>query len=177
MELHEGNFVDALRRRQEKGLDYVLAHYAGLYKAIIAKTLRGLPAYREECLSDVLLAIWENIDAIDPGRGSFKNWSAAIARYHAIGYLRRYQEEGREVDLEEALGLPYHEDHVLWQWELEDLLANLSEEDRSLFVDLFLKDMTVDEVAQKREATRGSIYSRVSRARKKLRLFIEKEGI
>lgn len=53
-------------------------------------------------MNDVLLAIWDHIDSFQPEKNSFKNWIAAIEKYKAIDYLRKYQKEQMEVSLETA---------------------------------------------------------------------------
>lgn len=46
--------------------------------------------YEEECISDVLFSIWENIEAFNYRESSFKNWICAIAKYKAIDYKSKY---------------------------------------------------------------------------------------
>ncbi|MGF7186815.1 DNA-directed RNA polymerase specialized sigma24 family protein [Desulfitispora alkaliphila] len=69
---------------------YVIDNYGGLIKSIVGKHLYNLQHLHEECLDDVLLAVWDNIDSFYPEKNSFKNWVAAIAKYKSIDYKRKY---------------------------------------------------------------------------------------
>ena len=53
--------------------------------------------------------------------------------------------------------------------EVEELLSCLKESDRQLFRQLFVEDMTVEQVAQNMNISRDVLYNRVSRGRKQLR--------
>ena len=45
---------------------------------------------QDECINDVLLAIWNNINSFDEERSTFKNWIMGIARFKSIDYKRKY---------------------------------------------------------------------------------------
>ena len=93
MKIVENNYVQQLRRHNEKALMYVIDEYGGFLMSIIRKHLFGMPERQEECFDDVLMNIWQNIQAFDESRNTFKNWAAAIARYRSIDYLRQYRKE------------------------------------------------------------------------------------
>lgn len=99
MKINEENYMDQLQKHNERALLYVIDKYGGLLKAVISKSLFRMQSYQEECMNDVLLAIWDHIDSFQPEKNSFKNWIAAIAKYKAIDYLRKYQKEQMEVPL------------------------------------------------------------------------------
>ena len=65
MKITEQNFIQLLNQRNEKALEYVVDEYSGLLKSVIAKNLRYMQGYQEECLDDVLMAIWNNIDSLN----------------------------------------------------------------------------------------------------------------
>ncbi len=44
----------------------------------------------EECINDILLAIWNWIYKYDKTKGEFKNWFGVVARYKCISYQREY---------------------------------------------------------------------------------------
>lgn len=66
--------VAKIKDRDERGIHEIIDKYGGLLFSIIAKYSVGYGDFHEECFNDVLLAIWENIDQFDIGRGSFKSW-------------------------------------------------------------------------------------------------------
>ena len=74
--MREQEIIEALRRREEAGMDALLLHYRPLLQYIIAPILQN-PQDREDCLSEVSLRIWEKIEQFDPQRGSWSAWLTA----------------------------------------------------------------------------------------------------
>lgn len=93
------NFVEKLKRRNEKALEYVIREYGGYVKAAVNHNLAGLPEEMEECMDDVFLDVWEHIERFDAAKGSFRNWIISIARFRSIDYLRRYSRTCMEEDV------------------------------------------------------------------------------
>ena len=86
----EENVVEAIQKRNENAIRFIIDHYGGLLSAIIKRHLPDDLGDYEECLDDVLLAAWHHIDSYDlQTRNSFKQWLAAIAKYKAIDYQRK----------------------------------------------------------------------------------------
>lgn len=90
MSINEDNFIKCLSNKNEKALDYIIDTYGGLIKSIVNKHLYNLTIYHDECINDILLAIWNGIDKYDKRKGEFKNWLAAICKYKCIYYQRKY---------------------------------------------------------------------------------------
>ena len=181
MKITENNFIARLRRRDERALSYVAEHYGGLMYTVVRKQLMNLPDMQEECVNDVLLAIWQHIDRYDESRSSFQNWIAAICRYKAIDCRRRWLSKIQEQPLEDASWIEdarsradFLEQEIFE--ETEQMLSCLKEEDRMLFRQLFLEGVPVDEMAQQFGISRSNLYNRVSRGRKQIRrLYAEKQ--
>ncbi len=174
--------IAQIKRRNEAGLKQLIDKYTGLLKSIIQKTMAYLPQYQEECLNDVLLAIWNNIEQYDAAKSSFKNWICVIAKYRAINYLKKYQNEIQNLSWEEEKHEESyaHHDNVfqqeLWEIQLDQLLEPLSEQDKILFKDYFISTDDTETVAKRNELTPGALYSRISRGKKKIRDFFAREG-
>ncbi len=133
-----------------------------------------MPDKAEECLNDVLLNIWEHIDSFDEKRNSFKNWAAAIARYRAVDYLRKYRQKIQQIDIEEVEIAK--EDAVLEGLleqeayrELKGLLKCLKEKDRSLFWKLYVEEKSMEEISRETGMDKTVIYNRISRGRRLIR--------
>lgn len=65
MKTTEKNVVQELRKRNEKALYFVIDQYGGLIKSIVRKQLSFLENVQEECMDDILLAIWSHIEKFD----------------------------------------------------------------------------------------------------------------
>ena len=174
--------IRQIENRNEDGLKHLIDQYGGLLKSIIQKTLAYLPEYHEECLNDVLLAIWNNIDKYDETKSSFKNWICVITKYRAINYLKKYQIEVHNVSWdEEKHEKSYaHTDNAfekeLWEIELNRLLQPLNEQDKKLFKEYFTSIEDTETIAERNKLTPGALYSRISRGKKKIRDFFYGEG-
>lgn len=172
MKVTESNYIHLLKQRNEKALLYIVDEYSGLLKSVIAKTMPGMPDHQEECLNDVLMAIWDHIDSFQPEKNSFKNWIAAIAKYKAIDFLRRYSRQLTEVPLEhiksEQITNPDLLENEISE-QTEELLSCLSPTDKELFIRLYIKDESMDHVSKAVDLSKPVIYNRLSRAKKKLR--------
>lgn len=174
--------IRQIEKRDEDGLKQLIDQYGGLLKSIIQKTLAYLPQYHDECLNDSLLAIWNHIDKYDESRSSFKNWICVIAKYRAINYLKKYQKDVHNISWdEEKHEIAYaHTDNVfeqeLWEIELNRLLEPLSEQDKLLFKEYFTSIEDTETIAERNKLTPGALYSRISRGKKKIRDFFDRDG-
>ena len=121
------NFVEKLKRRNEKALEYVIREYGGYVKAAVNHNLAGLPEEMEECMDDVFLDVWEHIERFDAAKGSFRNWIISIARFRSI------------------------------------------EEERQILLRYYAEEEDVDVLAEEYGVSDSAIYSKVSRAKKKVR--------
>lgn len=163
-----------IKNRNEKGMELLINEYASLIKAIVKKHLYNLPQHHEECINDVYLGIWNNIASFNKEKNILKNWIAAIAKYRAIDYKRKYLKtlehiDISEVDIESDFTI---EKEVLkneLDYETEEILKNLSLLDKQLFIKLFVREESIKEVSEEFNIKPSVIYNRVSRGKSKLR--------
>ena len=158
MKITEENFIKQLKKGNEKALDYVIDNYAWILKTVIKKHLFKLPDYYEECMNDCLMGIWENI----------------CAKYKSLNYVRKYLKDLENENIENII-LP-EEDNALKEileneisTETEKMLKSISEEDRGIFIKLYLEDKNMDEISFDTGLAKPVIYNRLSRGKKKIR--------
>lgn len=174
MKINEENFIVQLKLHNERALEYVCDQYGGLIRAITARKLFYLKNMEEDCINEVLYAVWEHIEAFDPAKNTFKNWLAAVTQYKCIDYLRKYLKDCGQNPLDEnLLGRGDEPLEQLVQEELseqtERMLACLNEKDRKLFMRLYVEEWDVEQVSRELGMKREAVYNRVSRAKGKLR--------
>ena len=58
---------------------------------------------REECLSDVLLRVWDSIGTFDPGRTALTTWLTHLARNAALNRRRGNEHRREGGTLDEAM--------------------------------------------------------------------------
>lgn len=138
------------------------------------RNLSGMPEEIEECMDDVFLDVWNNIDRFDESKGSFRNWITAIARFRSIDYLRRYSRRRSEEDISEYENKLANDNMLEIINEdisdsMEKLLGGLSDEDRDIILRYYWDDENVEKIADDYGVSSSSIYSRMSRARRRLK--------
>lgn len=174
MIIREDNFIEAIINRNEDGLYFVIDNYGWIIKSVMSKHLFYLKDYEEECFNDCLYAVWQNIESFDKSRSSFENWLGGIARYKSIDYLRKYLKFRDEKDIDD---LPLRVEDKSMDGLLKDeldeeityILSCLSEKDRILFKRFYLKEETVKEISVDIKIKEGTLYSRLSRGKEKIR--------
>ncbi len=175
MKANEKNFITLIRRKKEAGILYVIDTYGRYLRTIVSKRLFALPDQTDECMNDIFLGIWKNIDSFDESKGSFKSWAAGIARLEAIEYLRKASRELQTASLD-GLELPQEDVHLLalveqeLSEETQALLSCLKPEDQELFLRVYAYEEKPEEVSTKMGITRDSLYVRLFRGKRKIRM-------
>lgn len=95
----------------------LIDEYSGLVASVVRKNLGKLINYEEECISDVFLAIWDNIDSFDKDKNSFKNWICVIAKYKAINYKKKYLDKIETSEIDDGI---YYIDTNLLDLEIKE---------------------------------------------------------
>ena len=92
--MEDVQLVHTLQTRQDGAMEQFQTAYTPLLRYIIAPILPD-ERDREECLSDVLLRVWDSIGAFDPGKAVLTTWLTHLARNAALN-RRRGNERRRE---------------------------------------------------------------------------------
>ena len=174
MQITEENFIEQMRKRNEKSLDYVIDKYAWIIETILKKHLFYLMDHYDECMNDCLLAIWENIHYYNAEKSCFKNWVGGIAKFKAIDYTRKYLKDFENTNIEDIdVAIEDNSYKKILEMELreeiEDLLKRLSKEDQKIFKKIYLEEKDINEVSSDMGLSKPVIYNRISRGKKKIR--------
>lgn len=175
MRVNEKNFIKHLIKKNEKALDYVVDNYGGLIKSIVNKHLYNLTDYHDECINDILLAIWNGIDKYDETKGEFKNWLAAVSRYKCIAYQRKYlnisllQEDIENIEFKGVDNIQERLDKRDLKNEIDSLLSTLKPEDKEIFIRYYINEEKIRDIADNYSVKEEVIYNRISRGKKKIK--------
>lgn len=176
MRVNEENFLLKLKNRDDKALEYVIDSYGALVNGIVRNILISLnnEGLIEECISDVFLGVWNNIDRFKGDNKKFKSWIGAISKYKAIDYYRKNKESCNETEIveNEVSGQWIVEEKVIQDIEVNkvvDLINRLKEPDRSIFIMKFLFGYSSKKISEILDITVSSIDTKISRGRKKLK--------
>lgn len=169
--------IKYIKKKDEKGMELLIDEYNNLITSVIRKHLGKLYNYEEECVSDTLFAIWNNINGFESDKNLFKNWICAIAKYKAIDYKRKYLNKSETSMLDSDP--PYLDKNLLnieIEEEINEILNCLSTNEQQIFREYYLNDEVVSEIAHKNNLAISSIHSRLSRGREKIRNFLFSTG-
>lgn len=129
------------------------------------------PSMTEDAVQDVLLAIHEKRHTYDPAR-PFGPWLAAIARYKWIDRLRSLKAEASEP-LDEAMGVPDHEDAVVAGSTFKQLLAALKPPQAEAIRLVKLEDYSVEEASRATGQSTSLVKVNIHRGLKRLASIIK----
>ncbi|WP_042273353.1 sigma-70 family RNA polymerase sigma factor [[Clostridium] dakarense] len=166
--------IKYIKKCNQKGMEMLIDNYNGLITSVIRTHLNPLLNYEEECISDVLFLIWENIEGFNGRENTFKNWICAIAKYKAIDYKRKYISK---INLEIDSNISYIDENLLRleiEEEINEILNFLNDKDKELFTRYYLDGYKLEEIAIDTKTNVSNLHSRLSRGRKKIRKIFSK---
>lgn len=62
MDITEDNYVAGLQAKNEKALYFFIEHDGWIVKSIVHKMMAKYQDKQEECMNDIFLAVWKNVD-------------------------------------------------------------------------------------------------------------------
>ena len=85
--MEDREIAERLRSGDERGMEALLGQYGPLLRYVVRPILPR-EEDREDCLSEVLMRIWDGIGGFDPARGSWRAYITAAARNAALNRAR-----------------------------------------------------------------------------------------
>lgn len=146
----------------------VTAHRRAMYRA--ARALLSSDADAEDAVSEAILRAWQAFGRLRDEK-ALKSWLIKITVNCAYEHHRRGAHVTYTDDLEPlAGGAEDKHDFTLW-----DAVCALPEDYRVATVLFYYEDMTTAEIAKTLGVREGTVRSRLSRARNRLRTMLEEE--
>ncbi len=151
----------------------------------IAKNILKNQLDAEECVNDTYLAVWNNIPPEKPD--PFKAYlfrivrNISITKYHANTSIKRNSHYDIAFDeLEDCLTGCVTVENEITANELAKLIdrfiATLDEENQMLFVRRYWYLDSILDLADRFNTSSNNVYVRLSRIRRKLKKYLQKEG-
>src|SRR5437667_2240678 len=80
-----------LRERDPEALETLISRYSREVFYFIRLVLDGIGVVQdaEECINDLFVAVWQEIDSFDPRRGTLRTWLTMRAKYIALDRRRQ----------------------------------------------------------------------------------------
>ena len=101
----EKRMIKRILKKDPKGLDYIMNTYMKKVYFLVDKIIGFYGKEEvEECVSDVFLAIWEDINQYDESKGSFGSFVFMKTKYKALDYKRKLENKSEKYNvLEETV--------------------------------------------------------------------------
>ena len=181
--MDDSQIISMLFSRNDKALGIVADKYGSLLYRLSDNILHC----REdaaECVNDTYLAVWNNIPPHSPN--PFIAFICKITRNLSLKKLREKTAQKRYSPT-----LPIHElefsladctfeqslDSRELARSLDDFLDTLDTQSRVIFMKRYWFCDEITEIAGALNLNESNVYQKLSRTRKKLRTFLEKEGV
>lgn len=144
------------------------------YERMVFRLVRNLIANAHTCedlAQDTFLAAFANLRSYDPNRGAFSTWLFAIARNRCVNSLKPPGPILRAASSDTADPRSFEfprPDPELFAL-LDDALAALSIEQKTAFVLSEFCEMSQQQISEVERTSLGTVKSRISRAKARLR--------
>lgn len=170
--VEDTRLVHALQARQDGAMEQFQTAYTPLLRYIIGPILAD-ERDREECLSDVLLRVWDSIGTFDPERGALTTWLTHLARNAGLNRRRANERRREGGSLEEAMPdtadgpeqsvLKAETARAIWA-----AVERLSRRDRELFLRKYYYYQSTAQIAAESGLTVRAVEGKLYRIRKHL---------
>ena len=171
--MKERGIIELITKGDELGLKELQINYSPLIRYIISPILKDTRE-QEECLSEIIMKIWDKISLYDPKKGSWNAWVTSIARNTALNRLRKAKHEISFEDL--SSDVPSSEptpEETLIQKEKEQLLIKalrkLSPNERTIFYRKYYYLQPTSQIASELSMTERAVEGKLYRIKQKLR--------
>ncbi len=182
--IEDTKIVSLLFARSESALDEIIRRYGGLLKRLAGNMLLSAQD-AEECVNDALLDLWNTIPPKRPA--SVASYASVLTRRRAVDRIRRLtaKKRGNGIypvaldELEDCIpgGNVFDEDADALREAINGFLAELSKEDRLIFMGRYFALESIENLAENNRVTKNTINIRLSRMRRKLRARLEEGSI
>src|SRR5438067_10116461 len=85
------DLAQRLQQRDPEALETLISRYSREVYYFIRLVLDGIGVSQdaEECVNDLFIAVWQEIDTFDPSRGTLRTWLTMRAKYIALDRRRQ----------------------------------------------------------------------------------------
>lgn len=177
----EQRLAAALKKGRQSALAEIIDGYAGYVCAVIRNFSRGAFAEDEidEICNDVFFNLWEHREGLNVELG-LKSYLSAISRNAVKNRFRSAKpppEDIEGLDIAADISVEYKAELNELMRVLDELIKALSDEDREIFMRFYFYGQKSSEIALITNTAEGTVRSRLSRTRAKLREELRNRGV
>lgn len=177
--IYNDNFIQSLKNKNLKALDYLVENYSDLCLKVSYNILNNRQL-SEECTNDVLLKIWDNISSFKGDTTDFSKWLVVITKRQSIDILRKEKRHNNSLELKEDIAYNFEDktfkevNKKLEKEVLKSSLDVLDKKSKEMVINHYFKDESLDKISTNLGISKNAVSNRLLRVRKKLKhiLFI-----
>ena len=182
----DAQLLELYESRDESAIEKTAEHY-GAYCTSIAMNILRNKEDADECVNDTYLKAWNAIPPEQPR--VFSSFIGRITRNLAINKYKSkttHKRSGHETavllgELEDCIPAAVNVEEEIESRDLsriiKEYLSKLREEDRKFFVCRYWYNDSVPEIAELHEVSIGKVQMSLHRTRKRLKVYLKKEGV
>jgi RNA polymerase sigma-70 factor, ECF subfamily len=162
----------------ERLMDLYMGSVYGVAKSILMNI--GSEQDIEECVQDVFIEAWNNIDRFDESRGSMKTWLLILCKYKALNLKKELIKKNKIVDIEELQisSKETIEENLLFKerkGEIIEAINSFNPVDKEVFLRRYFMKQSIEYIVGSTKLSRQAVDNRLWRGRKKLREILDFE--
>ena len=180
----ESELRSLISRSQKDGFQALFQKYFGYVYAIVWNCIRSVGSHEdaEECVNDIFIEEFRQFDEIEPGK--LHGYIGTVAKRRAINCFHRLTAKPQAISIEEqSLQTLAAEDSVEQDFDkaalrqvLLDQIRMLGEPDATIIMMKYFYDAAPDQIAKTVGMKQPAVRKRLSRAMKRLRDLLGKNG-
>ena len=173
---NDKKLLELIKKHPNRGMNLLMNEYGGLVFYVVQKRLPNNINDIEECVSDVFIDFYSNINAVDLNKGSIKAFLITIATRRAIDTYRRNSAHQEVYSLDDEnsyieymlLKENNNPEELAIQKNDEDRLLqavkDLGEPDSQILYRRYFMQQSVKEIAETLGMKSNSVSKRITRA-------------
>jgi RNA polymerase sigma-70 factor (ECF subfamily) len=174
---------DLLARTAKGDMEAFRALYEQVQRPLFGFLYRlvGVRAVADELVNEVMFEVWKGAATFE-GRASPESWIFGIAYHRAISARRQRKEEPLPEDAAERFadpspGAAHQVEQAAVARLLRQLMAQLTEEHRTVLVLTYQQEMSIREIAEAMDCPVNTVKTRMHYARQRLLQLLKAHGI
>lgn len=184
----ENKIIKLIKKRDEKALNYLVDIYSDKVYYIATQILKGYGSKEdiEECVSDVFLSVWNNINDYDNKKSKFETFIFIKAKYKSLDYKRKLLKlrETNQIkedvlfEMESNLKADGAEKEFIKKQRIKELIEfikKFKEPDKTYFYLKYFMEYDIKSIASKFEDSVSGVENRLYRCRLKLKNILGQE--
>ena len=177
--MRDNDLIKQLKKKNPKALDYIFNKYGNLIFKVSYSILNNR-TLSEECVNDVLLKIWNNIDSFNKGDEKFKAWIIVMTKYTSIDMLRKEKKHNDNLSLESYDNKDTTLESSLENNEIKEkilfAIKTFDKKNKEIFIKRFFLNYSIKEISESIGISENAISNRIRRGKLKLSELLSKEG-